>query len=317
MKQVTIQNTELKISPVGMGCVNAGLKWDHGDADRIFDAFYDMGGNLYDTARCYSDWIPPEVGRSERVLGDWVSGCGKRNNIVIVTKGGHPDMTQQNPDMHNSRATAENMRKDLELSLRALRTDYIDIYFYHRDNTGLPAAELIEIMEGFVREGKIRYYGASNWSPARMKEADEYCAEMGYRGFSANQMLFNIGQEHMLPPADDTLAVMDENMKDYHMKNPACLAMPYMSVCSGFFHKLKKLGPDGVRNMEYFTPENLKLAEKLEKLTEKYNATLTQVLLGFFATRPFACLPLYGPRGEAYLKEAMDTFDISFRKEDF
>ena len=69
--------------------------------------------------------------------------------------------------------------------------------------------------------------------------------------------------------------------------------------------------------MEYFTPENLKLAEKLQKLTEKYNATLTQVLLGFFATRPFACLPLYGPRGEADLKEAMDTFDISFRKEDF
>lgn len=72
---------------MGMGCVNAGLKWDGKDADYLFDAFLDMGGNLFDTARVYSDWVLPESGRSERVLGDWLERSGKRSRIVLITKG--------------------------------------------------------------------------------------------------------------------------------------------------------------------------------------------------------------------------------------
>lgn len=68
MKKITLMNTDLELSPMGMGCVNAGIKWDGEDAYRIFDAFL-YGGNVYDTARVYSDWIPSETGRSERVLG--------------------------------------------------------------------------------------------------------------------------------------------------------------------------------------------------------------------------------------------------------
>ena len=88
------------------------------------------------------------------------SGFAKAGNVmtfILVSKGGHPDMTPAVPDMHASRISAENMRHDLELSLRTLGTDYIDIYFYHRDNETIPAGELIEIMEEFRKEGKIRY----------------------------------------------------------------------------------------------------------------------------------------------------------------
>ena len=240
---------------------DAGIKWDGEDAFRIFDAFLDMGGTVYDTARVYSDWIPSEIGRSERVLGQWLRQSGKRHDIVLLSKGGHPDMTPSVPDMHASRISAENMRKDLELSLTALGTDYIDIYFYHRDNEAIPAGELIEIMEEFRKEGKIRYYACSNWSTARMKEADAYAASKGYRGFVANEALFNIGSASMRPLADDTLAVMNQEMQQYHVENPQNLAMPYMSVCSGFFHKLYAGGADAVRNSEYYTSENLKAAE--------------------------------------------------------
>ena len=80
MKTIQIPDTDLVLAPVGMGCVKAGLKWDGPEADRIFDAYYDAGGNLYDTARVYSDWIGPERGRSERVLGDWLARSGKRNH---------------------------------------------------------------------------------------------------------------------------------------------------------------------------------------------------------------------------------------------
>lgn len=97
MKKITIPNTDLELSPMGMGCVNAGIKWDGEDAFRIFDAFLDMGGTVYDTARVYADWIPSEIGRSERVLGQWLRESGKRHDIILVSKGGHPDMTPAVP----------------------------------------------------------------------------------------------------------------------------------------------------------------------------------------------------------------------------
>ena len=317
MERIHLPETDLELSPMGLGCVNAGLKWDGTDADRIFDAFFDMGGNLYDTARVYSDWIPPETGRSERVIGDWLSRSGKRHDVILITKGGHPDMTVPSPDMHSSRVSAENMRADLELSLKTLRTDYIDLYFYHRDNEDIPAGELIEIMENFRREGKIRYYGCSNWSTERMKEADAYAAAHGYRGFAANQALFNVGMASMNPPADDTLALMDKEMQDYHRANPNNLAMPYMANCSGFFHKLFAKGKDAVRGSEYYTPGNLTTAEALHQITAEYGCSLTQAVLGFLTCRDFTCLPLYGPRNAEDLSDAAGTFRIPFRREDY
>ena len=315
MKKISLMNTDLELSPMGMGCVNAGIKWDGEDAYRIFDAFLDMGGNVYDTARVYSDWIPSEIGRSERVLGQWLRQSGKRHDVILLTKGGHPDMTSATPDMHASRISAKNMRTDLELSLRALGTDYIDIYFYHRDNEAIPAGELIEIMENFRKEGKIRYYGCSNWSTARMKEADAYAASKGYRGFAANEALFNIGSSSMRPPADDTLAIMDQEMQKYHTENPQNLAMPYMSVCSGFFHKLYAGRTAAVKDSEYYTPENIRIAEGLHGLMEEYQISLTQAVLGYLTCRDFTCLPLYGPRNTADLREAMETFTIPFLRE--
>ncbi len=315
MKKISLMNTDLELSPMGMGCVNAGIKWDGEDAYRIFDSFLDMGGNVYDTARVYSDWIPSEIGRSERVLGQWLRQSRKRHDVILITKGGHPDMTSATPDMHASRISAENMRTDLELSLRALGTDYIDIYFYHRDNEAISAGELIEIMENFRKEGKIRYYGCSNWSTSRMKEADAYAASKGYRGFAANEALFNIGSSSMRPPADDTLAIMDQEMQKYHAENPQNLAMPYMSVCSGFFHKLYAGGTAAVKDSEYYTPENLKIAEGLHGLMEEYQISLTQAVLGYLTCRDFTCLPLYGPRNTADLREAMETFSIPFLRE--
>ena len=315
MDRINIKDTDLKLSRLGLGCVKAGVKWDGQEAFDLFDAFLDMGGNVYDTARVYSDWIPSEKGRSERVLGQWLAHSEKRHDVILVSKGGHPDMTGPNPDMHKSRISESCLKYDLEESLRVLGTDYIDIYFYHRDNEAIPAGELIEIMEAFRKEGKIRYYGCSNWSTARMKEADAYAASKGYRGFAANEALFNIGSSSMRPPADDTLAIMDQDMQKYHAENPQNLAMPYMSVCSGFFHKLYAGGAAAVKDSEYYTPENIRIAEGLHGLMEEYQISLTQAVLGYLTCRDFTCLPLYGPRNTADLREAMETFSIPFLRE--
>lgn len=315
--RITIPETDLDFHPLGLGTVNAGLVWDGADADRIFDTFLDMGGSLIDTAHVYSDWVKPERARSERVIGDWLMRSGKRNRVVLVTKGGHPDMTVDHPDTHISRMRKSDMEADLEGSLRKLRTDCIDIYFYHRDDVGQPAEELIEVMEDFRRQGKIRYYACSNWTTERMKEADRYCREKGYRGLIANQALYNLGYRYMKPLEDDTLVYADEEMQQYHRECQGNLLMPYMGVCSGFFHKYISGGADAVQGSPYCTEGNLKMAERVKILCEKYNTTVTQTVLGFFGQQDFACAPLYGPKNAEQIKEAMKTFDIPFKREDY
>lgn len=315
---ITIPNTDLgPMRALGLGTAGAGLDWDGKEADYLFDAFLDMGGNVIDTARIYSDWVAPEIGRSERVIGDWLARSGKRNHVIISTKGGHPKYTGPQDDLHISRMSAADMRYDVELSLRALHTDTIDLYFYHRDDPHQSVEEEIETMEAFRKEGKIRYYGCSNWTAERILEADAYCKAKGYRGFAADQALLNLGLAHMNPMDDDTLTYIQGDLAKYHEKNSQNLAMPYMGVASGFFHRYINKGVDAVKNMNYYTPENVRLAERCKELMAKYDATVSQVVLGFFKVQDFPCLPLYGPRNVDQLQDVMGYLDIPFTKEDY
>lgn len=310
-ERISIPDTGLSICPIGLGTVQAGISWKGAAANRIFDAYVDHGGNMIDSARVYAG------GHSEEVVGDWLSLCGKRQNVIIVTKGGHPKYDSPEDDLHISRMSADDMRCDLESSLRALKTDYIDIYFYHRDNRAQTVESEIEVMERFVREGKIRYYACSNWDADRIEEADRYCAEHGCRGFVADQSLLNIGSRYMNPLPDDTLRTIKGSLYDYHVNNSRNLAMPYMGVAGGFFHKYLSGGADAVKNSPYDTAGNRAAAERCRALTEKYNASLTQVLLGFFTQQPFRCAPLYGPKDEHQIIEALASLNISFSAEDY
>ncbi|MEG0913687.1 MAG: aldo/keto reductase [Oscillospiraceae bacterium] len=316
-KRIKIANTDLSLYPIGLGTVDAGLRWDGADADRIFESYIDLGGNLIDSAHVYSDWVPGEVARSERVVGDWMKRSGKRNQVVLITKGGHPDMLPKVPDMLASRCARADMIADLTASLKQLRTDCIDIYFYHRDNANQSIEEEIETMQDFVREGKIRYYGCSNWTADRMIAADEYCKAKGYRSFVADQSLLNVGMKYMNPMPDPTLAYTEGAAYQYHIDNANNLMMPYMGVCSGFFHILKSGGEEAVKNSNYCTEGNMKVAERLDGLCKKYGCTITQAVLGYFYTLPFDCLPLYGPSIPEHIKDAACTLDIKFEKSDY
>lgn len=316
-KRIVIPDTDLSLFPIGLGTVDAGLKWDGPEADRIFGTYLEQGGNVIDTAHVYSDWVPGEKARSERVTGDWLSRSRKRSEIVLITKGGHPDMTKLNPDLHKSRLTRKDMAEDLDGSLKQLRTDYIDLYFYHRDNEEQSVEEEIDTMEEFVKAGKIRYYGCSNWTAGRMQEADAYCAKKGYRGFAADQSLLNLGMKYMKPLEDDTLGYMRDEAFQYHVDNADNLAMPYMGNCSGFFHIFEAKGEEGVLGNPYYTPGNVEAARRIKKLREKYGCSLTQAILGFFFCQPFACVPLYGSSSPERIIDACRTLEIPFTAEDY
>lgn len=308
-----LQKTDLKVSRIGLGTTNAGVDWDGADAYRIFDSYLAGGGNLIDCARIYSDWLGTERGRAERVLGDWIRHRGHHEDVVIITKGGHPELNT----MNINRLSRKDMEYDLDLSLRALSVDDIDIYCFHRDDKGIPVEELIEIMEDFIRAGKIRYYGCSNWTTERMAEADAYCNKKGYRGFVINEALYNYGSAGMKPYPDKTMVTADKTMLAYHALRTENVLTSYMSLCSAFFHNLAANGEESVKNSPYYTEENLELSQRIECLMEKHDTGITQILLGFLLTRESTILPLIGAGNMEQIAAALDTFDVEFCAEEF
>ena len=301
-----IGQSNLSIFPIVLGSVGFGKEVDDKTSDEIIRKYISLGGNVIDTARVYVE------GESEKALGRWFKSSGLRNELVLITKGGHPEFKS----MHTSRMSEADMRSDLEESLTALCTDTIDLYFFHRDDLNQPVWESIEIMEKFVKEGKIRYYGCSNWKASRIEEALVYSREHGYQGFSANQMLFNIASQYMKPFSDDTMCEMDGEMKRVHKEYPI-LSMPYFSVCSGFFYILKAKGEDAVRSSPYYTPENMLVANRVFELAEAYKTNITMVLLRFFFAQGFKNCPLYGPTIADQLNDLKDLFNVPFKDSDF
>ena len=93
--------------------------------------------------------------------------------------------------------------------------------------------------------------------------------------------------------------------------------MPYMGICSGFFHSYEKKGAEAVKMSPYYSEENLQAAGRLEMLKEKYSANTTQILLGFFTVQDFPCVPLYGTGKPERIREAAEAFTIPFEKADF
>ena len=179
MKRVLLNNTDLYVSPLSIGTVNYGTSIDTRDAKAQLDRFVELGGNFIDTAHVYGDWVPGPRGRSEKVIGEWLKETGLRKDVVISTKGAHPDIS----DTSISRVNPEAIEKDLNESLERLNTDYIDLYFLHRDNPDVPVEELLDTLEEARIAGKIRYYGCSNWSISRISEAIEYARKQNISGF--------------------------------------------------------------------------------------------------------------------------------------
>ncbi|HIT89085.1 MAG TPA: aldo/keto reductase [Candidatus Merdenecus merdavium] len=312
MKSVRIKNTDFKLSPIGLGTVKAGLSWDHEESFDLLEGYLKAGGNVIDTAHVYSDWIPGEISRSERVIGDWIRSRNKTDDFILMTKGGHPHMD----NMHISRLSKEEMEDDLNGSLETLGVKTVDIYFYHRDDENRSVEELIETMEAFKRADKIRAYGCSNWTTQRMKEAEDYCREKGYRGFVANQAMYNIGVKYVRNLKDPTLVICDEAMLNYHRTSDTLL-MPYSGICNGFFHVLKKKGIQGVKSDSYNEKGNLKIAEDLYKLCERKGYSITQALLGFFAVQDMEMVPLVGVSNQNQLRELGKVIETEFTPEDY
>ncbi len=302
MNFITMNQTDLNVSKFALGTGNYGTSIPEATAIRQMDQFFGSGANFIDTAHVYGDWEPGELAKSEKIIGRYLKKTGKRHDAVISTKGAHPKLET----MHISRVTPNDIRIDLEESLQALQTDYIDLYFLHRDNTAIPAAELIGTLEEARQQGKIRWYGCSNWSLERIREADETAKTDGLSGFICNQLMWSLADINASAIWDKTLNFMDIPTWQYHLQTGKS-AMCYTSMANGYLSKKLSQTPlHPAHSAKYTNPQN----DQILSIIKKSGLPAGAVSLAYLMAQPFSTVPIAAFRTDAQLAEAIKSCDF-------
>lgn len=282
-----------------MGCDNqpdlphASLTWDY---------FFARGGNVFDTAWLYGE------GAMERLLGHWHRARGLREEMVIIGKGGHTPL-----------CFPQAIAPQLDESLERLQTNYLDLYCLHRDNPEVPAGEFIDALNGELARGRVRAIGASNWSLARLMEANDYARSRGLRPLQgvSNQLSLARMAEPIWPGVESARA------REFRawLSRESVLLLPWSSQARGFFTSWA----DAVRNQSaasraaatrmepsaaelertWFAEDNFERRARAEVLAERYGVPMIQVALAWVLAQPFPCLPLIGPRSLAEIRSCI------------
>lgn len=275
--------TQQMITPVGLRLVLGGnvFGWtaDPDTSFAVLDAFYAAGGRMIDTAEGYSDWIPGHKGgESETVLGQWMAARGNRADMHIATKTG---MYGKPGDLAPAKVAAA-----IEGSLRRLQTDYIDLYYAHRDEAETPLAEMVAGFDALVRAGKVRAVGASNYTADRLAAARDIATAAGQAGFAAIQNEYNLIVRDQFEGPVQALC-----------QQAGIASFPYFGLCSGFLTGKYRTAADlegasrGYRVKDYLTIGQPILAA-MDQVAAETGAKLAHIALAWINAQSGIAAPI-------------------------
>lgn len=299
MQTVDLVNTDITVSRFcfGAGAFGTGVKGD--SADRLLAAFVAAGGNFFDTAHCYAFWVPGGLGASERELAASLRRIGACEKAVVATKGGHPDC---GPDYRRpADFLAESVvNSDIEESLDRLGTDRIDLYYLHRDDGRTPVCEIIEMLNRQIERGRIRALGASNWSVARMAEANAHASEKGLQGFVVSQVQWSLSVPDWQATADPTMRTVGEEEIAWHAETGIPIAA-YSATGNGFFAKPLKTD----------NPVNRTRWERAQELSARLDCTATQIALAWLLRQQATVIPVFSTSKLEHLAEVIAAESVA------
>ena len=263
----------LRVSLVGLGCNNFGMRLDLEQTRAVVDRAFDLGITLFDTADMYGG-----RGGSETQLGKILGH--RRKDIVLASKFG----MAMSDDGTKIGASRRYIMSAVEDSLRRLKTDWIDLYQLHQPDPLTPLDETMQALDDLVTQGKIRYIGCSNLPSWQVVESQWISKSMGLNRFVSCQDEYNIlnrNVEAELIPA---------------MQKYGCGLLPYFPLASGLLTgKYKRTEmPEGARltdmptfaNRIYLTDENFDIVDNLHKFAHKTGHSILELAFGWMASRP-------------------------------
>ncbi len=293
--------------PLSLGTATYGVDPDEATSFTMLDCFAEAGGNQLDTARVYSDWVPGETGRSEKLLGRWLKSRGCRERMLIATKGGHPPMD----NMTRVRMNEAELIHDIDLSRKALGIDMIDLYWLHRDDINQPVGHLLETLESFREKGWIAAYGGSNFSTARLEEAQRFAQDQGIPGFVASQPMACLGAQYRKPLEIPLLEKLDESGEAF-LARSGTLLFPYSSQATGYYEKVALWGAESekLKDHPFNTPGNNTIAARLVALSTESDYSVSTLTLAWWRTKPYTVHPIIGCRTMEQLDDSLDSLKV-------
>lgn len=306
MKYSEMKYIEKPVSRIFFGtCIPLMTKG--GDACDLLDHAFSLGITAFDTARCY--------GKAENSLGAWLKKRNNRDKVVIQTKGGI------NGFLWRSRIKESCIRYDLKKSLEALGTDHTDIYLLHRDNTKVPVGDIVELLNSFVSDGRVRAFGGSNWSYKRIEQANEYAYAHGLQPFTVSSPNYGLAVMHKDPWGGGLVSVTGENKtaeREWYAGNQMPLTA-WSCVGNGLFSgrfvssdmRGAKRGMNLLAKKGFLYADNLERLRRAEILAERKGVTPLQIAVSYIKAGDMNVYPIIGTGSKAHLSENVAALSIT------
>ena len=303
MKYQSLGHSGLRISPLCLGTMMFGGRTERSEAERIIGHGREMGVNFIDTADVYTG------GRAEQVTGAAIAG--ERDYWVLATK-----VAGAKGDGPNQRGLSRKwLMRACEDSLARLGTDYVDIYYLHKEDPDTPLVETVRAMADLIRQGKIRYFGLSNYRSWRLAEICHICDGLGIDRPVVSQPYYN---------------AMNRMPEVEHL--PACDyfglgVVPYSPLARGLLTgkyapdspppEDSRAGQNDRRMMQSeWRPESLQIAQTLRQHAEARGITAGQFALAWVLHNSLVHGAIAGPRTMAQWTENLGALDYQFTAED-
>ncbi len=313
MDYVALGRSGLKVSRVCLGAMNfgtaGGFGVDDAQASAIIEAYLDAGHNFIDTAGNYND------GQSEEIVGRALRG--RRDAVVIATKGFMP----QGPGPNDRGLSRVHLTRALDASLRRLRTDYVDLYQCHFPDPDTPIEETMATLDGFVRAGKVRYLGCSNFTASQIVEAQWAAERVGASPFISLQPQYSLIARAI---EAEILPVCDRHGLGTLVWGPLG-----GGILTGRYRRGDDPQPDtrvgrlltsgDPRARQWangqLTDRNLEIADEVGEVAAEMHAAPAAVALAWVRSRPGVTSVIIGPRTVEQLHQNLTAFALELPAE--
>jgi aryl-alcohol dehydrogenase-like predicted oxidoreductase len=309
MEYRRLGRTGLKVSELCLGTMQWGWTADEATAFAVMDAFVEAGGNFIDTADVYSRWAPGNPGGvSEEIIGRWMQARGNRRQIVLATK-----VRGRMWDGANGEGLSRlHIMAAVEDSLRRLQTDTIDLYQTHWFDADTPIDETMRALDDLVRQGKVRYLGASNTPAWRLTKALWTSDTLGVARYDSLQPHYSLAHR----------AEFERELKEL------CAAegigvIPYSPLEGGFLTGKYRRGepvPQSARasgiERRFLNDRGFTILEALEKLGQARSKSIAQMALAWQLTQPVITSPIIGANSIEQLNDSLGVVGLRLSEEE-
>ena len=305
MEQRALGKAGFSVAPLCFGGNVFGWTADEATSFQLLDAFVAGGGNFIDTADVYSRWVPGhQGGESEAIIGRWLKARGGRDKVVIATKTG-AEMTATDKGLARAR-----VEKQIEASLTRLGTDYVDLYYSHRDDEATPMEEVLETYDRLIKAGKVRAIGASNFSADRLKLALDTADQHGLPRYTVLQPLYNLYDREFEGPLQDLCVAEGVAVAPYYTLASGFLTGKYRSEAD-----LSQSARGGKIGTNYLNEKGHKVLAAMDAVAGRLNVKLSQVAFAWLAAKPSVVAPIASATKPAQLQELLAAADLKLDAE--